>query len=52
MRDQTSDAPIGAVTFSAGVATIADDSAAALRAADEALYLAKKAGKDQVMASE
>jgi diguanylate cyclase len=51
LRDQTSDAPIGTVTFTAGVAMVAEDPAAALRSADEALYSAKKAGKDRVATS-
>jgi diguanylate cyclase len=50
LRDQNSDAPIGSVTFSAGVAVLGDDTAAALRVADEALYFAKNTGKDRVAA--
>jgi diguanylate cyclase (GGDEF)-like protein len=48
LRDQTTNLPIGRISFSAGVVTIEDDSADALRIADELLYAAKRAGKDQV----
>lgn len=51
LRDQSSGAPIGAVTFTAGIATVGNDPAAALRAADEALYAGKKAGKDRIATS-
>jgi len=49
LRDQTTNLPIGRISFSAGVATIEADSADALRIADELLYAAKRAGKDQVV---
>jgi len=48
LRDQTTNLPIGRISFSAGVVTIEDDSTDALRIADELLYAAKRAGKDQV----
>ncbi|MFN3433485.1 MAG: diguanylate cyclase domain-containing protein [Sphingomonas sp.] len=43
---------IGRVTVSAGVAAVGADPAAAMRAADAALYAAKHAGKNRVMAAE
>lgn len=46
--DRTSGVPIGQLTFSAGLTTIGGQPRAALRAADEALYAAKRAGKDRV----
>jgi diguanylate cyclase len=51
LRDQTTDLPIGRISFSAGVTTIAGDPGDALRIADELLYAAKHAGKDQVVTS-
>lgn len=42
---------IGQLTFSAGVATVAAEAALALRCADEALYLAKREGKNRVVIS-
>lgn len=50
LRSQETGAPIGTITFSAGVARLADDPAYALRAADAALYAAKNEGKDRVVA--
>ncbi|WP_163460306.1 diguanylate cyclase domain-containing protein, partial [Escherichia coli] len=46
LRDQTTDLPIGRISFSAGVAPITGDHADALRLADDLLYAAKHAGKD------
>lgn len=46
--DRTSGTPLGRLTFSAGLTTVAGQPRAALRAADEALYAAKRAGKDRV----
>ena len=40
---------IGRITLSGGLATLADDAAAAMRAADAALYAAKRAGKNRMM---
>lgn len=48
LRDQASGESIGSVTFTAGIAPVGNDPAAALRAADEALYSGKKAGKNCV----
>ena len=42
---------IGRLTFSAGVAPLCDSPAAAMRAADEALYLAKRRGKNRVVSA-
>ncbi|UZK66143.1 GGDEF domain-containing protein [Sphingomonas sp. M1-B02] len=49
LRDQVTNAPIPTVTFSAGIAAIGTDPAAALRAADEMLYVAKHRGKDLIL---
>lgn len=46
--DRSSGAPLGRLTFSAGIAVMDGQPRAALRAADEALYAAKRAGKDRV----
>ena len=51
LRNQTTDEPIGSITFSAGVAPVSDDPAQALRSADAALYAAKHEGKDRVVAA-
>jgi diguanylate cyclase len=51
LRDQTTDLPIGRVSFSAGVTAVTGDTADALRIADELLYAAKHAGKDRVVTS-
>lgn len=48
LRDQTTNLPIGHISFSAGVTGIDGDPADALRFADELLYAAKRAGKDRV----
>ena len=49
--NRKTDEPIGHVTFSAGLANVFayEDPRAALQAADEALYRAKEAGRNQVM---
>lgn len=47
--DRTSGAPIGNLTFSAGLVPIAGQPRTALRAADGALYAAKRGGKDRVV---
>lgn len=51
LRDQTTNLPIGRISFSAGVTTIAGDPGDAMRIADELLYAAKRAGKDRVVTS-
>lgn len=51
LRDQTTNLPIGHISFSAGVTGVAADPADALRFADELLYMAKHAGKDRVMSA-
>jgi diguanylate cyclase len=51
LRDQTTNMPIGRISFSAGVTGIAGDPADALRLADELLYSAKHAGKDRVVSA-
>ena len=48
--NQDTRAPIGHVTFSAGVAALGDDAVATLAAADAALYRAKHAGKNNIAA--
>lgn len=40
---------IGRITFSAGIALLGDDPAVAMRAADAALYAAKRAGKNRIV---
>ena len=47
--DQNSGDGIGRLTFSAGIAMLGDDVAATMRAADAALYSAKRAGKDRIV---
>lgn len=51
LRSRSDGSPIGSVTFSAGVAGLAgqDDADALLQRADQALYRAKEAGRNQVM---
>ncbi len=48
--NQESGAPIGRVTFSAGIAAVRhfDDPASAIKLADTALYVAKQTGRDRV----
>lgn len=48
--NRKTDEPFGQITFSAGIAEVFDFSEprAALKAADEALYAAKQAGRNQV----
>lgn len=48
LRSQQDGAPIGAVTFSAGVTGVTGDAARALRLADQALYVAKRGGKNRI----
>ncbi|MCP3733779.1 GGDEF domain-containing protein [Sphingomonas sp. RP10(2022)] len=50
--NQVSGEGIGSLTFSAGVAPLCGDPGAAMRAADEALYLAKRRGKNRVVLSD
>jgi diguanylate cyclase len=47
--NQTSGDGIGRLTFSAGIAVLGDDLAATMRAADAALYSAKRAGKNRIV---
>lgn len=47
--DQTSGEGIGQLSFSAGIAPVGDCAAAAMRAADEAMYLAKRRGKNRIV---
>jgi diguanylate cyclase len=47
--DQNSGDGIGRLTFSAGIAMLGEDVAATMRAADAALYSAKRAGKDRIV---
>lgn len=49
--NQTTGEGIGQLTFSAGVAPLHDNPASAMRTADEALYLAKRRGKNRVVLS-
>ena len=48
--NRATDEPLGRITFSTGIADVFDyaDARAALKAADEALYVAKEAGRNQV----
>jgi diguanylate cyclase len=50
LRDRQTHEPIGAVTFSAGLATMtaAGGLPEALREADAALYAAKRGGRNQI----
>lgn len=54
MVNRATDAPIGKVTFSAGIADVFSfaDPRAALRAADKALYRAKAEGRNRIMVAE
>lgn len=52
LRSQETGNTIGSITFSAGVAALADDPVQALRAADTALYAAKHGGKDRVVTAD
>lgn len=47
--NQDTGTPIPTLTFSAGLASVADDVRASLRAADRALYEAKRLGKDRIL---
>ncbi|USU06267.1 GGDEF domain-containing protein [Sphingomonadaceae bacterium OTU29LAMAA1] len=47
--DQSTGRGIGNLSFSAGIAVLGDDPSAAMRAADAALYAAKRAGKNRVV---
>lgn len=47
--NQDSGLPIGQVTFSAGLAAVIDHPRDAMRAADAALYMAKRDGKDRII---
>lgn len=51
LRDQETGEAIGSITFSAGVACVGSDPVQALRSADTALYSAKGAGKDRIVAA-
>ncbi|PAV67967.1 hypothetical protein WR25_10156 [Diploscapter pachys] len=50
--NQTTGEGIGQLTFSAGVAAFYGNPASAMRTADEALYLAKRRGKNRVLQSQ
>ena len=50
--NQASGDGIGRLTFSGGIALLGSDAAVAMRAADAALYAAKRAGKNRIMISE
>ena len=49
LKLRETDEPMGAITFSAGVAVNSADSDDTLRRADNALYAAKKAGRNAVL---
>lgn len=51
LRNRETDEPFGQITFSAGVASVAShpDPREALKAADDALYRAKQAGRNRVV---
>lgn len=53
LRDQQTDEPIGAITFSGGLAvlSVAGGLSAALREADAAMYAAKRNGRNQLYAA-
>ena len=52
LANQEDGRAIGSVTFSAGIAAVRDDPREAVRLADEALYRAKRAGKNRTTAAD